>query len=83
MAADRQVAVGVSLGVERRRDGETIEPVGDVVVALASLVADHLLLVLQALLVEQIEQVAHPLALEPERGLQVVARDDLVVVGPV
>jgi hypothetical protein len=83
VAADRQEAVGVALGVQGLGDGEAVAAVGHVVIALAPLVADHLLLVLEARLVEQVEQVAHAVALEPQRRLDLMARHDLEVVGAV
>ena len=64
---------------------EQLEPraVGLVVAGLPLLVLHDLALVVEVVLVERVEQAAHPVGLEPQRGLEVVGRDGLEVVGAV
>ena len=81
--ADREVAQRVALGVERERDREPLGAVRHVLVALAALGADHRLLRHQALAIEVAREVAHALALEPQRERQLVRRQDLVVRGAI
>ena len=78
--ADRRVVVRV-LGREQVRL-ELLVPraVGPVVVAPALLVLHDLALVVEVLLAERLEERAHPVRLEPERELHLVARHGLEVV---
>ncbi len=64
---------------------ELVEPlaVGSVVVARALLVLDDVALIVEVLLVEGVQKRRHPVGLEPQRQLQLVARHRLEVVGSV
>ena len=58
-------------------------PYGLVFHALAPFVADDVLLVGQRRLVDLLEQVSHAVRLEPERELELIRRNGLVVVGAI
>ena len=81
--ADDQIAVGVAFRVEQVGDREPGPAVRLVVVALPALVADHVDLVLQAGPGEERQEVAHAVALDPQRGLEVMGGHHLEVVGAV
>ena len=81
--ADRRVAIGMPLGIQRRGLGEQRLAVRHVVDALAALVAHDIDLVVEAALVDQVEQPAHAVALEPQRRLELVRRHHFKVVGAI
>ena len=83
MAADREPAVRVAVRVERGHDVLAGLRVRDVLVVLAALVLHHLALVVELLLRDRAEQPAHAVRLEPQRGLELVGRQRLEVVGAV
>ena len=58
-------------------------PVGAVLVRLPPLVLDHIPLGVKPLLIQRIQQKAHPVGLQPQRQLQIVGRHILPVVGAV
>jgi hypothetical protein len=77
---DRHVCVRVAFG-EREPDEPLVRvAVRAVVVALPLLFLDHVTLVVQVLLVDRVEQVAHPVRLEPEREVETAAGQRLEVV---
>ena len=81
--ADRRVVVRMGL---REQVGEELlvpRPVRPVVVAPALLVLDDLALVVEVVLAERVEEAAEAVRLEPDRQLQLVRRQGLVVVRPV
>ena len=59
------------------------QPVGRVLDALAPLVPHHVLLVGEHLLVELVEQEAHPITLQPQRQLELIGRQVLEIVGAI
>src|SRR5690606_34454311 len=80
--ADRAVVVRVVLGVQRAVDQVVGLAVG-LVLALALLVLDHAALLVQHLLVDRAEQVAHAVGLHPQRQVQRGGGHVLEVVGAV
>ena len=83
VGADHVGVVGMSGRVEQVRHRLLGEAVGAVLDALAPLVAHHVLLVRQHSLVEAVEQEAHPIALEPQRQLELVRWHVLEEVGAI
>ena len=82
--ADHLVKVGVVRRVERFEQDPGGEPGGAVLGALPALVLDDVALVVERLLEPlAVEEEPHALALQPERQLELIRRDDLVVVGSV
>ena len=68
---------------DRRQQRQVGHPVGPVLVGLAALVLHHISLEIEPLLVQRVEEEAHPVGLQPQHQLQVVGRDVGPVVGPV
>ena len=61
-----------------------MRPAGSVLGALTALVLDHVALVVERLLeTRAVEQEPHPVALQPQRELELVGRHDLEVVGSI
>jgi len=83
VAADREVAQRMTLGIQRERNGEPLCTVRHVLVALAALRANDRLLGREPLLVEVRREVAHALALEPQRELELMRGHDLVIRGAI
>jgi hypothetical protein len=81
--ADHVAVVGVGLGPDRLHDLLVQQLVRRVLHRLAALVLHHLDLVLEALLGEARQQVAHPIGLEPQAQLELVHRQRLEVVGAI
>ena len=67
-------------GIQRGGGRLPEHPVGPVLVALAALVLHHVALNVQLLKGHRLEQTTHPIGLQPERQLEGVRGDDLVVV---
>jgi len=73
----------VWFGEEEIAEAQPRRAVRTVVVALPLLVRDHVALDAELLLVERVEQVAHPVRLDPERCGELVRGHHLEVVGAV
>jgi len=69
--------------VKRCADDFACASVWDVVHALAALVLDNVALRIELGEVERVEQEAHPIHLEPQRGFQEIGGDGLVIVRPI
>src|SRR5438477_2212829 len=82
-ASDGALEVRMRQGVQKVAHALLRGTVGDVVDPLVALVAHHVALDLELLLVERREQESHPIAPQPERGGQLVGGDGLVIVGAI
>ena len=80
--ADRQPAVRMARR-EARAEDRLPDPAERAVLALALLVLDDAPLLVEALLRDDAEQVAHPVRLHPERHVERGGRHVLEVIGPV
>ena len=74
---------GCPLRIHREADHLAVAAVRLVVVALAALVLHDVALRAELRLVERVEEKAHAIGLEPERGLEIVRRIGLPVARPV
>ena len=81
--ADHRGPVRVVLGEQRLVERLLDDPVGLVLDALAALVAHHVLLVGERLLVQHVEQVAHAVGMHPEGEFELVRGHRVVVIGAV
>ena len=78
--SDRGVVIGMAVGEDRAEKLLDPRAVRPVVVRPALLVLHDLALVVEVLLRERVEERAHAIGLEPERELELVARQGLEVV---
>ena len=59
------------------------DTVGPVLHRLAALVADDVLLIRKRLLIERVEQIAHPVGMDPESQLELVRRQRVETIGAI
>ena len=83
MRTDHDAVVGMTLGEQQLEDGFLGHAVGRVLGALPPLVAHDVLLVGKRLLIDDVQQIAHAIGLEPQRELDLVRRQRLEVVGEI
>ena len=76
------MAIGMARGIERARREIVGEPEG-LVVALTLLVLDDAALVIELLLADRAQEIAHAIALEPQRLFERARRHRLIIVGAV
>ena len=81
LRSDDRPAIGMRRREQGRLQKQVRRAVRPVLVALAPLVLHHVPLNVEPLLVERVQQEAHPVRLQPQRHLQVVGRHGLPVVG--
>ena len=81
--ADHVSEVRVRVGVEELDQALLGAAVRRILEGLSPFVANHLPLRVELLLIDGVEQEAHPIALQPERQLEPVRRHGLEVVGSV
>ena len=75
--------VRMSLGKQRLVHRLVDDAIRPVLAALTPLVPDDILLVRQLRLVHRLEQVSHPIGLEPERKLQLIRRHRFKIIGAI
>ena len=59
------------------------DTVGSVLHRLAALVADDVLLIRKRLLIERVEQIAHPVGMDPQSQLELVRRQRVEIIGAI
>ena len=83
MRSDDGAVIGMPLRKQRLVDRLFDDAVRAVLVALAAFVADDVLLVRQALLIDDFEEVPHAIGFEPQRRLELIRRNGLEVIGAI